>query len=89
MITTFDRKKNQITNNNNVAPSRMAVRSAKVAAGQVRFELNDGTEERVRFPGLRSEELKALQKENAQLKKLIADQALDNAILKEAAKGNF
>ena len=34
-------------------------------------------------------ELKALQKENSQLKKLVADQALDNAILKEAAKGNF
>jgi putative transposase len=36
-----------------------------------------------------TKELKTLQKENAQLKKLIADQALDNAILKEAAKGNF
>ena len=36
-----------------------------------------------------AKELKALQKENAQLKKLVADQALDNAILKEAAKGNF
>ncbi len=34
-------------------------------------------------------ELKALQKENTRLKKLVADQALDNAILKEAAKGNF
>ena len=36
------------------------------------------------------QELKALQKENAQLKKLVADQALDNAILKEAAayRGN-
>ena len=36
-----------------------------------------------------SKELKALQKENARLKKLVADQALDNAILREAAKGNF
>ena len=36
-----------------------------------------------------AKELKALQKENSQLKKLVADQALDNAILKEAAKGNF
>ena len=36
-----------------------------------------------------AKELKALQKENVQLKKLVADQALDNAILKEAAKGNF
>jgi transposase-like protein len=36
-----------------------------------------------------AKELKALQKENARLKRLVADQALDNAILKEAAKGNF
>jgi transposase-like protein len=36
-----------------------------------------------------TKELKALQKENTQLKKLVADQALDNAILKEAAQGNF
>ena len=36
------------------------------------------------------QELKALQKENARLKKLVADQALDDAILKEAAayRGN-
>ena len=31
-------------------------------------------------------QLRALQKENAQLKKLVADQALDIAILKEASK---
>ena len=36
-----------------------------------------------------SKELKAVQKENTRLKKLVADQALDIAILKEAAKGNF
>jgi len=36
-----------------------------------------------------AKELKTLQKENARLKNLIADQALDNAILKEFAKGNF
>lgn len=36
-----------------------------------------------------SKELKSLQKENARLKKLVADQALDMLILKEAAKGNF
>ena len=33
--------------------------------------------------------LKELERENARLKKIVADQALDNAILKEAAKGNF
>jgi len=35
-----------------------------------------------------AKQLKALEKENAQLKKLVADQALDMAILKEAARPN-
>jgi len=34
-------------------------------------------------------QFRALQKENARLKKVVADQALGNAILKEAAEGNF
>ena len=33
--------------------------------------------------------LKELERGNACLKKLVADLSLDNAILKEAAKGNF
>jgi putative transposase len=33
--------------------------------------------------------LKALQKENGRLKKLVADKALDMEILKEAAQGNW
>ena len=33
--------------------------------------------------------LKELEKENARLKKLVADQALDNAMLKDIASGNF
>ncbi len=33
--------------------------------------------------------LKDLEQENARLKKVVADFALDNAILKEAARGNF
>ena len=47
---------------------------------------------RKRYGGLdRSEvrRLKALEQENARLKKLRADAMLDNAILKEAASGNF
>ena len=47
---------------------------------------------RRRYGGLgRSEvrRLKALGQENARLKKLLADAMLDNAILKEAASGNF
>ncbi len=34
-------------------------------------------------------QLRTLQKENARLKRVVADQAFDNAILKEAAEGNF
>ena len=33
--------------------------------------------------------LKELEKENANLKKLVANQALDNSILKEALSGNY
>jgi cell division protein FtsB len=33
--------------------------------------------------------LKELEKENTQLKKLVADLSLDNAILKEVTRGNF
>ncbi|QEG22043.1 Transposase [Mariniblastus fucicola] len=34
-------------------------------------------------------ELRTLQKENARLKKMVAEQALDMEILKEASKGNW
>ena len=47
---------------------------------------------RQKYGGMKPEmakELKTLQKENARLKKLVADQALDMDILKEAAKGNW
>ena len=36
-----------------------------------------------------AQRLKELEKENARLKKLVAEQALDIAILKEAAGGDF
>jgi transposase-like protein len=44
------------------------------------------------YGGMRIEQarrLKDLEKENARLKKLVADLSLDNSILKEAARGNF
>ncbi len=47
---------------------------------------------RKEYGGLRIEQakkLKSLEKENARLKKLVADLSLDNTILKEAAEGNF
>jgi len=46
---------------------------------------------RKEYGGLRIEQakkLKSLEKENTRLKKLVADISLDNAILKEAARGN-
>ena len=47
---------------------------------------------RKEYGGLRIEQVKKLkhfEKENARLKKLVADLSLDNAILKEVAEGNF
>jgi putative transposase len=45
-----------------------------------------------KFGGLRihqAKRLKDLEKENARLKRLLADAELDKAILREAASGNF
>ena len=47
---------------------------------------------RKEYGGMRVEQakrLRELEKENSRLKKLVADISLDNAILKEAARGNF
>ena len=47
---------------------------------------------RKEYGGLRVDQakrLKMLEKENARLKRLVAEQALDNAILKEVSSGNF
>ena len=47
---------------------------------------------RKEYGGLRTDQakrLKALEKENARLKQLLADAELDKAILKEATSGNF
>jgi transposase-like protein len=44
------------------------------------------------YGGLRLDQakrMKEMEKENTRLKKLVADLPLDNAILKEVAKGNF
>ena len=47
---------------------------------------------RNQYGGIKADEmkrLKELEKENARLKKIVADQALDISMLKEVAKGNF
>ena len=44
------------------------------------------------YSGMKVDQAKRLQemeRENARLKRLVADQALDNAILREVAQGNF
>jgi len=47
---------------------------------------------RKEYGGMRIEQakkLKGLEQENTRLKRLVADLSLDNAILKEASRGNF
>jgi len=47
---------------------------------------------RKEYGGMRTDQAKRLrevEKENIRLKKLVADLSLDNAILKEASRGNF
>ena len=47
---------------------------------------------RNQYGGMKADDakrLRELEKENARLKRIVADQALDNAMLKEPARGNF
>ena len=47
---------------------------------------------RTQYGGMKADELKrlkALEKENARLKKIVAEQAVDISILKEVTRGNF
>jgi transposase-like protein len=64
-----------------------------VAQASKQLGVSDQTYYRWRreFGGMRTSQvrkLKVLEKENARLKKLVADLSLDNAILKEAISGN-
>ena len=59
-----------------------------------RFEVSEQTLHRWRnqFGGMKGEEmkrLKELEKENAQLKRLVAEQALENRVLKDLAERKF
>jgi putative transposase len=67
---------------------------ATVAQAAKKIGVTDHTYYRWRseYGGMRVDQakrLKELEKENARLKKVVADQALDISILKEAASGNF
>ena len=57
------------------------------APGDRRKEARDGR--KAELDQSEARRLKALEQENARLKKLLADAMLDNAILKEAASGNY
>ena len=66
----------------------------KVPAACRKLEITEQTYYRWRkeYGGIKKEQvkrLKELEKENARLKKLVADQALDIAMLKDIAEGNF
>ena len=67
-----------------------------VSVGQIcrKLEISEHTYYRWRkeYGGLEVDQARRLnefERENTRLKKLVADQALDNSILREAAKGNF
>ena len=67
---------------------------ATIKAACKQLEITEQTYYRWRkeYGGLgvdQAKRLRELERENSRLKKLVADQALDNAILKEAAEGNF
>lgn len=67
---------------------------ASVEAVCKKLEISEQTYYRWRnqYGGMKADEmkrLKELEKENARLKKIVADQAIDISILKEIAKGNY
>ena len=69
-------------------------RGKTISLGCKHLEITDQTYYRWRkeYGGIRTDQakrLKDLEKENARLKRLLADAELDKAILKEAASGNF
>ena len=69
-------------------------RGATVAQACKKIGVSDHTYYRWRseYGGMRVDQakrLKELEKENGRLKKLVAEQALDISILKEAAAGNY
>jgi transposase-like protein len=69
-------------------------KGATIAQVARKLEITDHTYYRWRaeYGGMRVDQakrLKDLEAENSRLKKIVADQALDISILKEAASGNF
>ncbi len=68
------------------------VSTQELAAKKISVSVQTLIRWRKEYGGLRIDQakrLKALEKENGRLKKLLAESELDKAILKEAASGNF
>jgi len=73
---------------------RLLSEGATIARVCQQLEVSEQTFHRWRhqYGGMKADdakELRRLQEENKRLKKLVAEQALDNDILREIAKGNF
>ena len=73
---------------------RMQADGADIATVARHLEISEQTFHRWRnqYGGMKADEakrLKELEKENARLKHMVADQALDIVALKEVAKGNW
>ncbi len=67
-------------------------KSVKTVSKQIEVTEQTYYRWRKEYGGLRLDQakrLRDLERENTRLKRLVADQALDNSILREAASGNF
>ena len=73
---------------------RLQAQGATIPEVAKQLEISEQTYHRWRnqFGGMKAEDakrLKVLERENARLKRIVADQALDIDALREVAKGNF
>jgi transposase-like protein len=73
---------------------RLLGEGSDIAAVCRHLQVTEATYHRWRnqYGGMKAEEakrLKELERENARLKRIVADQALDNAMLKELAEGKW
>jgi putative transposase len=73
---------------------RMLGEGAKVPEVAKRLEISENTYHRWRnqFGGMKADDakrLKGLERENVQLKRIVADQVLENQALKEISRGNW
>jgi putative transposase len=73
---------------------RLTAEGQTIAEAAKQLEISEQTYHRWRnqYGGMKANDakrLKELERENAQLRRLVADQALDNSMLRELSRGNF